>query len=279
MAPLRSSIWKKHIALPQQHGSWILWLGPLAIGVAVGGEADLSLIYLAVTLLGAFLAIQPLTILVKVLSQRRSRGDLASALCWLALWSSLAALGSIGLVEAGKGQLILLGLPGVPVLAWQMYLVSRRSERGQMGVEIVGSGILALAAPAGFWAAGGEGPIGWWLWILCWLQAAGAVVYIYLRLQYRRMDHMPRWRDRIRLARRSNLYHGTNLAVVSILAFADLLPLRILVPFAAMLLEAVLGGILHPSVGSRPSAIGMRQVALTLLFVLLMIWAFQIGAG
>jgi len=272
---LLRGLWKKHIALPQQHGSWILWIGPFAIGIGVGGNANIGLIYLTIAVLGAFLAIQPLTSLVKVLSQRRSRAERKPSLFWLAAWSSVVALGCGGLIQAGKGHIILLGLPGLPVLAWQMWLVSRRSERGQMGVEIVGSGILTMAAPAAFWVAAGEGIAGWWLWILCWLQAAGAVVYIRLRLRYRRFDQPPQWPERLRLAWRSNLYHGTNMAAVTALGLSGMLPGRVLVPFAAMLLEALYGGLARPCAGARPAAIGMRQVTVSAVFALLMIWAFR----
>jgi hypothetical protein len=241
----------------------------------VGGNANVDLIYLTIAALGAFLAIQPLTSLVKVLSRRRSRSDLAASIFWLSLWSLIIAFGCFGLLQSGVAEIILLGLPGLPVLAWQMWLVSRRSERGQMGVEIVGSGILTLAAPAAFWVTAGEGFLGWWLWILCWLQAAGAVVYIYLRLQYRRMDQMPDWSERNRIAWRSNLYHGTNTAVVTASVISGLLPVRVIVPFTAMLLEALYGGLARPCVGARPSAIGIRQVVVTTMFTALMIWAFR----
>ncbi len=268
---------RKHIALPQQHGSWALWLGPYAAGLGVAGALRPGLLWLTLASLGAFLALQPLTILVKVLAGRRARGDLVPAVLWLALYALLAAGGALGLALSGDGTILWLGLAALPVLIWQMALVARRAERGQMGVELVGAGALALAAPAGFWAGSGTAsPVGWWLFLLCWLQSAGAIVYIYLRLEHRRMRAAPPWPERWRLARRSNLYNTANLLIVAGLAAAGLVPPAALLPFAALLLEALYGGLLRPGAGAKPVALGIRQMIITFTASALLILAYRL---
>jgi hypothetical protein len=272
-----SRLFRKHIALPQQHGSWALWLGPLAVGAGVAGRASSALPWLILAAFGGFLLLQPLTILIKALAGRRAREDLAPALVWSAFYGAMAALGALGLAIAGHGRVVLLALAAVPVLAWQMWLVARRSERGRVGVELVGAGALALVAPAAFWVnAGGTGATGWWLWLLCWLQSAGAIVYIYLRLAHRKLAAVPAWHERLRLARRSTLYNAGNLVIVAALAAWGAVPWLAVFPFAAMLAEAVYGGLVRPAVGARPVTLGVRQMAITLVNSVLLVAAYRL---
>lgn len=268
---------QKHIALPQQHGSWALWLGPFAVGLGAGGPPTIALGWLALASLGAFLMLQPLTILTKVLAGRRSRTDLPPALFWLGVHGLIALLGVIGLSLARRADILGLGLAALPVLAWQMALVARRAERGQMGIEMVGAGVLALAAPAAYWAVtGGMAAMGGWLWVLCWLQSAGAIVYIYLRLEQRRMNQLPNWPGRWQMARRTLVYHVGNVILVAGLAALGYVPAWALAPFVVMLAEALYGGILRPGLGAKPSAIGVRQMIVTVVFSALMIAAYRL---
>jgi hypothetical protein len=268
---------RKHIALPQQHGSWALWLGPYAVGLGVAGQFVPDLLWLTLAGLGGFLALQPLTILTKILAGRRPRADLRPALFWLSLYGVAALAGALGLAAGGHGFVVLLALAGLPVLAWQMWLVARRSERGQMGVELVGAGALALAAPAAHWVStGSTGVTGWWLWLLCWLQSVGAIVYVYLRLAHRRLPAVPDWPERLRLARRSTLYNVGNLVIVAALAAFGAAPWQTLLPFGAMLIEALYGGLLRPAVGARPVTLGVRQMLITFINSALLILAHRI---
>ncbi len=86
------ALWRKHIALPQQHGSWVLWLGPYLTGLGIGGFLRPGVLWLSIASLGAFLALQPLTVLVKALSGRRTRDDITPALFWLALYGVFCAV-------------------------------------------------------------------------------------------------------------------------------------------------------------------------------------------
>ena len=174
-----ATIFKRHIALPQDHGSWAFIISPLLIGVFAAGTFNASTMLLVVAALGAFLLRQPATIIVKIHSSRRSRAELPAAIFWFAAYSMVIAAACAGLATAGYAPLFWLGVPGVAIFAGHLHLVSRRSERKQAGVEIVAAGALALAAPASYWVGLGRyDPLGWWLWGLNWLQAASSIVYI-----------------------------------------------------------------------------------------------------
>lgn len=271
---------RKHIALPQQHGSWALWLGPYAVGVGVAGALNAGLAWVTLATLGAFLALQPLTILVKILAGRRPATDRAPALFWLAVYSGLVAIGAVGMAASGFGYVLPLGLIAAPVLIWQMALVYRHEERHNLWVEVAGAAVLALAAPAGYWVAGAATeatPTGWLLWLLCALQGFGAIVYVYLRLAHRRLSGVPSWPVRWRMALPAIAANGANVVIAAGLAVAGLIPIAAIALFGLMLGEALYGGLGRIGVGVKPVVIGVRQVIVTAIFSLLLILAYRLG--
>jgi len=183
---MHSPYFRKQIFLPQDHGSWVFILSPLLIGLFAGGRFTPASLYLVIACMAAFLIRQPVTIAVKAYSGRRARADLPAARLWVAVYGSIALLALIAFVRAGFGYLLYLAIPGAPVFAWHLWLVSRREERKQAAVEIIATGVLSLAAPAAYWVGLGRyDPAGWWLWILVWFQTAASIVYAYLRLEQR----------------------------------------------------------------------------------------------
>jgi hypothetical protein len=53
---------KKQIALPQDHGSWIFILSPLLIGIFAGGNFSHATLNIIVAAMSAFMIRQPMTI-------------------------------------------------------------------------------------------------------------------------------------------------------------------------------------------------------------------------
>jgi len=271
---------RRHIALPGEHGAWVFILSPLLIGLFAGGRWTVASAYLVVAAMAAFLIRQPVTVAIKAYSGRRSRRDLPAARFWIAVYGLVGLLALAGLVARGFAYILVLALPGLPVFAWHLYLVSRRLERRQVGVEVVGSGVLALAAPAGYWVGiDAPDPLGWWLFGLTWLQSAASIVYAYLRLEQRELDAAPPLPVRWRMARRALIYTTFNLALAITAALLGWLPKLLPLPFALQWLET-LWGALRPAVGVRPTRIGLRQLAVSSLFTLLFIlaWSFKIPA-
>ncbi|MFN8485629.1 MAG: YwiC-like family protein [Anaerolineae bacterium] len=274
----RETLFRRHLALPQQHGAWAMLGAPLLVGLGVGRAWRPELLWLLLAVAGGFLALQPLTILTKSLSGRRARSGAGPALVWLAVYGLLALAGLVGLIAAGDAWILWLAVLALPVLAWQMWLVARRAERGQMAAELVGSGVLCLAAPAAYGVSvGGLNATALWLWLLCWLQAAGGVVTIYLALQYRRMKAVPDWPERRRLAWRATLYNVANPLIVAALGLLGVVPLLAVAAFLPALVEALVVGLWRPPVGVKPAIIGAWQTGLTLLFAALLIAAYWRG--
>jgi hypothetical protein len=267
----RNNLFLRHVALPSDHGSWVFLLSPLLIGLFAGSSWSVATIYLVIAALAAFLIRQPVTIAVKVYSGRRNRRDLAAAWFWIAVYSLIGAVGLAGLVTQGFAYLFILALPGIPVFVWHLYLVSKRAERRRMGVEIVGSGVLAMAAPAGYWiGVGSLDSTGWLLLALTWLQSAASIVHAYLRLDQRELDLIPDIKNRLKMGRRAIIYTTFNLIFVAALAMISLVSPLLALPYALQWGETI-WGTLKPAIGMRPTAIGFRQLFVSSLFTLLFI--------
>lgn len=265
------SLLRRHIALPQDHGSWVFLISPLLIGLFAGGSLTSASVYLIAAAFSAFLIRQPTTIAIKVYSGRRPKRELQPALFWLVVYGLIGGITLIGLVFQGFGYLLYLAIPGLPVFAWHLYLVSKRAERRQIGVELVGSGVLALAAPAALWVGvGGPQSMGWLLWALVWFQSAASIVYAYLRLEQRSLPAIPSPAGRIKMAGRALAYSAFNLAAVSIMAVASLVPALLPLPFALQFIETVWGSF-NPAIGVKPTSIGIRQLIVSSLFTILFI--------
>jgi hypothetical protein len=175
------------------------------------------------------------------------------------------------LAVRGAGAVLWLALPAGPVFVWHLVLIGRRAERRQLGVEVVGSGVLALAAPAAYWVMLGRADsLGWWLWLLAWLQSAASIVYAYLRLEQRSLRAWPPLPRRLQLARRALLYAAFNVLLAGVLAAWRVGPPLLPLPFALQLAETTWGA-LRPAVGVKPVVIGVRQLLVSSLFTLVFI--------
>src|ERR1051325_5928130 len=223
---------RRQIFLPQDHGSWVFIFSPLLVGLFAGGRFTHASLSLVIAAIAAFLIRQPITMAVNAYSGRRPTSDLPAAGLWIALYGLIILIGVAGLIRAGFVYLLLLAIPGAPVFAWHLWLVSKREERRQVNVEIIATGVLSLAAPAAYWVGIDHyDPYGWWLWILVWLQTAASIVYAYLRLEQRELATIPPRRERWKMGFRAALYTSFNLVFVLLLGLVSILPSLLFVSY------------------------------------------------
>lgn len=156
MAAMPNKLFRKHIAIPQDHGSWVFILSPLLIGIFAGKTFNYATFNLILAAMSAFMLRQPMTALIKVLARRRPKEELPIARFWIILYSGIALLSVIALVLEGFEDILYLAVPGALVFGWHLWLVSKRKERKQAGVKIIATGILSLAAPAAYWIGVGH---------------------------------------------------------------------------------------------------------------------------
>lgn len=267
---------RRHAALPDEHGSWVLFLGPLAIGTAVAPQRSSASALFALAALAAFLARQPLTLAVKVACGRRGQDALGPALLWLGVYVAAGTVAAAALVRRGLGLVLWLALPGLAVLAWQLVLVARRDERGRLVLDLAGAAALSLAATGAWWVgAGGAQARGLVLAALVLAQAGAAIAHAALRLGQRELSRIPRWPERLARGRASLAASFGALGAVAVACGMALLPPWLWVPYALQALEA-LHGVARPACGLRPRAIGWRQLAVSALFTLLFVLAWRL---
>ena len=270
------SLFRAHIAVPQDHGSWVFMLTPLLVGLFAGEHFTPASINLIVASMGAFLIRQPVSIMVKTYAGRRSRADLPAARFWVMVYGAIILLALAGLVKDDFLYILYLAIPGALVFAWHLWLVSKRQERKQAGVEILATGVLALAAPAAFWIGkGGYDPLGWVLWLLIWLQSAASIIHTYLRLEQRNQVEVPERSEQWKMGKRAMQYTSFNLALGLVLGLTIWFPRWIFIPFLLRWLETV-WGITHPATGLKPTKIGIRQLIVSTLFTVLFIFCWSL---
>lgn len=266
---------KKQIALPQDHGSWVFILSPLLVGIFASRQFTGATLYLTIAAMSAFMLRQPVTVVVKAISGRRPKTDLPAAWFWVLVYGLIATAALTGLILEGFGYPLYLAIPGAPVFAWHLWLVSQRSERRQAGIEVIATGVLSLSAPAAYWVGMKDyDPVGWWLWLLTWLQSAASIVYAYLRLHQR--EQTPEkaaattQNDWWKMGRRAFLYTFFNVMLSLVLGIIHLIPQWVSIPFLLQFAET-LWGITHPAVGWKPVKIGVRQLIVSIFWTVLFV--------
>lgn len=264
---------RKHYAIPPEHGAWVWWIGPLIIGAAAGGSFHADFFWLILAVLAAFLLRQPLTLLVKVLSGLRPVSDRAPALFWSTVHGGSCAIGAAGLVEQGHTRVLLLGLLATPLLLWYSFLVSRKSERHQHGMEYATAAVLALALPAAYWVCGGMSDFEpWVLWGLVTLHSVTTVIHVSKILELRRTKRMQNLRYARRILASTLPFAALCLMAAGVWAWVGFVSwltiAAFLVPIADIAQSAVL-----PPVGIKPTQLGLRQLTTSSLFVVLMVIA------
>lgn len=272
----QKNLFRKHIVIPQDHGSWVFILSPLLIGIFAGRSFTYATFNLIVATLAAFMLRQPAITLIKIYSKRRSRDELYAARFWFVIYGAITLIALLGLVLEGFAYILYLAVPSIPVFAWHLWLVSRREERKQVNVEIIATGVLSLAAPAAYWIGIAHyDPFGWWLWILVWFQSAASIVYAYLRLEQRGQRQSPDRNGMWKMGWRAALYISFNLASTLGLGLASVLPRFIFIPYLIQWIETM-WGITHPATGWKPTRIGVRQFIVSTLWTILFIltWRF-----
>lgn len=266
-----SGIFRKRIAVPQEHGSWMFLLLPLVVGLVAGRRLRVESAYLVVAALAVFFMRQPLIAMAKVRAGRRPRTDLGAAWVWLTIYAFIAALHVIGLVLRGHAGVLLLGAPAAVVAAWHASLVMRRAERRQELLEIAAAGGLALSAPAAVIVATDTTDLyllaG--LWLGPWVALISMITCTFLRLEQRAWHEVPSPSERLRAGAQAVLWPLLGLLCAGLALLDPLGTGRqpaawVTLPFAIQLLEA-LRSTWVPALRERPKAIGMRALVVSLL--------------
>jgi len=169
---------RQKLVIPHEHGAWMMWLVPLAVGLAsTSWHPSKPLLVGAV--LFAYLASYSL------LQSLRYPEQKAGWLRWAAGYGAVAAVFGVPLVLM-RPQLLwvaLVALVGFAVNAW---FASRRNERHLLNDLMAMAGlnlavVAAYVAGRGYWDKQA-----WFLWALCLLYFFGTALHVKSLIRERR---------------------------------------------------------------------------------------------
>jgi hypothetical protein len=265
------SHFKKHIALPPDHGSWVFLLSPLIIGLYAGGDFKLESVLLIIASLCAFLLRQPMVIAVKAIAGRRAIKDLATAKFWILFYFPFLVPSLVLLIMSDYWFVLYLAIPGVLIFIWYLSNVLKREERHHILFDIVASGVLALAAPAAYWVGtGSPHPIGWVLWVLVWAQSSASIFHAFLRLAQRNLKSMPTFEKRITLGASTLFFTSINLSIVTYFSLNKVFPPLLFLPYLLQFVESTYCTF-FPAINIKPTRIGFRQLFISTLFTIIFV--------
>ncbi|NUM54978.1 MAG: YwiC-like family protein [Candidatus Hydrogenedentes bacterium] len=264
--------WK--FAIPPEKGGWIWWIGPLAVGIAAAGTVRPGTMAVVVGAFAAFCVRQPLTLFIKSYRLASLRVERGPAGFWVLLYGAICALVAIALLLDGNLRVLALAIPAIPVFAWHFYLVARGNERRQMLRDVLAAMALALSGTAAYWSCGGGNDVTAILvWLLPGLHSSASVVHMFLRLDQRRWEEAGALSRRLRLGTGPFAHHAANVVFACAFWAAGYVSILGVVAFVLCFADGV-WAILVPQVGHTPKQLGMRQLAVSAIFSVLMCPAF-----
>jgi hypothetical protein len=255
------------LAVPQDHGAWVLLLTPLVVGLVAAPRVTPAVGAVVLGAVAGFLVRQPAAVLVKAWAGRRGRDDVGPAAAWMAVDAALGLVAVVLLVADGAADVLWLALPALPVFGWQLRLVARREERRQELLEVLAAVALGAVAPALLRAASGTWSVaGWVIWALVAMQSGASITHAYLRLAQREAARRRSPPPSPAVAVR---WTSANVALAAGCATAGVAPAAVVLPFVVQWAEMLRWAVGTASDAS-PSAIGRRQfVVSTVVTVLL----------
>ncbi|MCB8987354.1 MAG: YwiC-like family protein [Ardenticatenaceae bacterium] len=226
-------VWRRHVVMPAEHGSWAWLLVPFGVGTAVAGQFTLASLLTLLGGLAVFMMRQPATVWFRARRGRARRADGRLAAGWLVGWGAVGLVCLIGLLLLERLALAWLLLPTLIIMG--LYLLAARYGRSglrSLGMEIAGAAALALMAPAAVVAA--TGSLGVWVWGLWGVMAGQNMLGAwYVRLRIHDTHQRPMNRTAVWLA------HALGLLLIVLAGLGGIVPLAVALPFAAFLARAV----------------------------------------
>ncbi|MCD9185130.1 MAG: YwiC-like family protein [Pyrinomonadaceae bacterium] len=150
--PMKPTVRIKNIALPIEHGSWGFVFEPLTAGLLIAFSP--SAIWIVLLVVGAFLARQPLKVLLNDRIAERDLPQTAVAMKFVLIYGSISFFGAIGSLLLVKLASFLPFLFVLPLAVYQIYCDASRKSR-ELLPELTGavaiSSSVAVVALADNW--------------------------------------------------------------------------------------------------------------------------------
>jgi hypothetical protein len=219
----------KSVALPLEHGSWGFLLEPLVAGLAIA--FSLGGVWIALLTIGAFLARQPLKVLLIDRLGMRVRERAEAALAFLAAYATVFVAGLIGTITSVGWRPLLPFACVLPFAVYQIYCDASRQSR-QLVAELIGAVSISASIAAMALSVGRPWAVAVSLWLIFVLRLIPSILYVRNRLllekgkSYSTID---------------TVAHVTALTVASILSSLSLAPALTVFAMLVLLWRAVAG--------------------------------------
>ncbi len=251
----------KQVSLPTEHGSWGFLFEPIVVALAIG--PSISGFAIAVMTIGAFLARQPLKVLIIDRLGQRNNARARAAVNFLILFSAISAVGFASTLYLTGIRPLMPFILVLPFAAVQIYFDGSRKSRGLLpellgGVSIsASSAAILLAGGATLFAAGA-------IWMLMIARLIPSIIYIRNRLRLEKgKDHS---------LRQPIGFHSTAFIATVILAYYGGVPWLAVGAMALLLFRAVTG--LSPT---RKKLKAMQIGVLEVIYGAIMVLAVVVG--
>ncbi|HEY0461010.1 MAG TPA: YwiC-like family protein [Pyrinomonadaceae bacterium] len=226
----RPAVNVKTIALPIEHGSWGFVFEPLAAGLLIAFSPPALWIALMVT--GAFLARQPLKVLLNARQAKRDMPQTPVAQKFVLIYGAIFTVGLLGSSYFVPSNAFLPFLFILPLAVYQIYCDSSGKSR-ELLPELTGAVAISSSVSVIALAAGWTLPAASALWAIFVARLIPSILYV---------------RNRLRLEKGKDfsslipfLSHAAALILVGVLAFYGLSPILTALMFAVLLGRSVIG--------------------------------------
>lgn len=169
---------QQRVVIPHEHGAWMMWLVPLAIGLA-STPWHLSKLLLVGAVLFAYLASYPLLQSLRYPDQR------AEWLRWAVGYGAVAALFGVPLAWM-RPQLLWVALVALAGFVVNARFASRRDERHLFNNLVAMAGLNLAVVAASVAGRGYWDKQAWLLWALCLLYFFGSALHVKSLIRERR---------------------------------------------------------------------------------------------
>lgn len=268
--PMRVETFSERFLLPREHGGWAMLAAPVIVGFSsAGGVSPSVCILFSVGALAAYVLRRPLENLV---TGKKTGREVRLAV----VYSLCAGIGFLPLIFFyGRSLLLGFSLPAGAALALMLWLGSRKLARS-VGAEFLAIGILALGAPAAYYAASGTlPPEAGGLWFLHALFFMGPVFYVKMVVAGHRAFRDNSFLGGYGRARAGALaYHVLSIGLLYALTAVGVLPGAVLVPFIVAGIK-VLWKSWAPPQAANLQHVGWTEVVSTVVFVLFIVSAYR----
>ena len=171
--------------IPREHGSWGMWLLPLLTGAAVGAQCTdkdcvLPVVWFLVAVLSAFVAYQPLEVLLSLSPIRmRTLAERRWIILWIVACLAIGFISLLQLLRLGRGGIVWFAL--VAALCFDIRWIFGSTRAFRVSKQVLGALALTSTATGAYYAATGElNHTAMFLWLAFWLFSNVQIEFVQL---------------------------------------------------------------------------------------------------